>query len=55
MISCGVRESLCLLAKHRMIDVVVTTAGGIEEDLIKVRAAPRIGARAHSNRHIGQT
>lgn len=35
MISCGVRESIKFLAKHSMVDVMVTTAGGIEEDVIK--------------------
>src|SRR3989338_3125389 len=35
MISSGIREAICYLVKNRMVDVVVTTAGGIEEDLIK--------------------
>ena len=39
LISSGVREQLRFLAQHRMVDVVVTTAGGIEEDFIKVRSA----------------
>lgn len=34
-ISCGQREVLRFLVQHQMIDVLVTTAGGIEEDLIK--------------------
>ena len=34
-ISCGQREVIKFLAQHRMIDVIVTTAGGIEEDIIK--------------------
>nr|CAG28992.1 homospermidine synthase [Heliotropium indicum] len=33
--SSGVRETLRYLCQHRMIDVLVTTAGGIEEDFIK--------------------
>lgn len=37
LISSGVRESLRYLVQHRMVNVVVTTAGGIEEDLIKAR------------------
>lgn len=36
LISAGVREHVRFLVQHRMVDVVVTTAGGIEEDLIKV-------------------
>ncbi|KCZ78485.1 deoxyhypusine synthase, partial [Anncaliia algerae PRA109] len=35
MISCGVREIICHLAKYKLIDVFVTTGGGIEEDLMK--------------------
>ncbi|XP_002987560.2 deoxyhypusine synthase isoform X1 [Selaginella moellendorffii] len=35
LISSGVRESIRFLVEHRMVDVLVTTAGGIEEDLIK--------------------
>ena len=36
LISSGVREHIRYLAQHRMVDVLVTTAGGVEEDLIKV-------------------
>lgn len=35
MISCGIREIICFLCKHKHIDVLCTTGGGIEEDLIK--------------------
>ena len=35
LISSGVREHLRFLAKNKMVDVFVTTAGGIEEDIIK--------------------
>lgn len=34
--SAGVREQLRWLVQHKMVDVLVTTAGGIEEDFIKV-------------------
>lgn len=34
-ISCGQREVLRFLVQHRMVDAIVTTAGGIEEDIIK--------------------
>ena len=36
LVSAGVREHIRYLVQHRMVDVVVTTAGGIEEDFIKV-------------------
>lgn len=35
MISCGARELINFLVKNSHIDVFVTTAGGIEEDIIK--------------------
>lgn len=34
-ISCGQREIIRYLVQNSMVDVIVTTAGGIEEDLIK--------------------
>ncbi|XP_037649547.1 deoxyhypusine synthase-like isoform X1 [Sebastes umbrosus] len=43
LISCGVRESIRYLAEHRMVDVLVTTAGGIEEDLIKCLGPVYVG------------
>ncbi|KMZ69259.1 Deoxyhypusine synthase [Zostera marina] len=39
LISSGIRETIRYLIEHRMVDVVVTTAGGIEEDLIKCLAS----------------
>ena len=35
MVSSGVRESILHLVKNNLVDVIVTTAGGIEEDIIK--------------------
>ena len=35
MVSSGNREIIRYLVKHKKVDVLVTTAGGIEEDLIK--------------------
>jgi len=35
MISSGVRESILHLVKNRMVHAIVTTAGGVEEDIIK--------------------
>ncbi|KAM4597917.1 deoxyhypusine synthase [Polymixia lowei] len=43
LISSGVRESIRYLAEHKMVDVIVTTAGGIEEDLIKCLAHTYLG------------
>lgn len=35
MLSSGVRENIKFLVKNKMIDVIVTTTGAIEEDCIK--------------------
>ncbi|USG99456.1 deoxyhypusine synthase [Thermococcus argininiproducens] len=35
IISSGLRELIAYLVKHRKVDVIVTTAGGVEEDFIK--------------------
>ena len=35
MVTSGLRDIFCYLAEHKMVDVIVTTAGGIEEDIIK--------------------
>lgn len=43
MISCGVREVLRFLAQHNMVDVMVTTGGGIEEDFLKCLAPHFVG------------
>mmetsp|Transcript_23452 Transcript_23452/g.65848 ORF Transcript_23452/g.65848 Transcript_23452/m.65848 type:complete len:367 (+) Transcript_23452:178-1278(+) len=43
MASCGIREVIRFLAQHKLVDVIVTTAGGIEEDLIKCLAPTYIG------------
>jgi deoxyhypusine synthase len=35
MISCGIREVICFLVKHKFVDAIVTTTGAIEEDVMK--------------------
>jgi deoxyhypusine synthase len=35
MVSSGLRDVFRYLVKHKLVDVIVTTAGGIEEDVIK--------------------
>ncbi|KAL0479023.1 hypothetical protein AKO1_007885 [Acrasis kona] len=44
LISAGVREIIRYLVEHKMVDVIVTTAGGIEEDFIKCMADTYLGA-----------
>jgi len=43
MVSCGVREIIRFLVQHKLVDVIVTTAGGVEEDFIKCLAPTLIG------------
>ncbi|KAI4504786.1 hypothetical protein M0802_000336 [Mischocyttarus mexicanus] len=43
MASCGVRDTIRFLVQHNMVDCIVTTAGGVEEDLIKCLAPTYIG------------
>ncbi|WRX12328.1 Deoxyhypusine synthase - like 1 [Theobroma cacao] len=38
LISSGLRDTVRYLTEHHMVDVIVTTTGGIEEDLIKCLA-----------------
>ena len=37
MISSGVRETIRYLVQHKLVDCLVTTAGGVEEDIMKVQ------------------
>uniref|UniRef100_UPI00358E3597 deoxyhypusine synthase-like n=1 Tax=Myxine glutinosa TaxID=7769 RepID=UPI00358E3597 len=43
MVSSGLRENIRFLAQHKMVDCLVTTAGGIEEDIIKCLSPAYIG------------
>lgn len=43
LISSGLRETICFLAKNSMVQVMITTAGGIEEDIIKCLAPTHVG------------
>ncbi len=45
MASCGVRETIRYLAEHKMVDCIVATAGGVEEDLIKCLAPTYLGSQ----------
>lgn len=43
MVSSGLRETIRYLVEHKMIDCLVTSAGGVEEDIIKCLAPTVIG------------
>lgn len=61
LISSGLRETLRYLVQHKHVSAIVTTAGGIEEDLIKCLAptylgqfsSPGAGLRAKGLNRIG--
>jgi len=48
MVSSGLREVFRYLAEHKKIEVIITTAGGIEEDLIKCFGDFKIGKFSES-------
>lgn len=43
MISSGLRETIRFLVQHKLVDVLITTAGGIEEDFMKCLADTYVG------------
>jgi deoxyhypusine synthase len=43
MISSGIRETINFLTRNNMVDVIVSTAGGIEEDFMKCLAPTFLG------------
>jgi deoxyhypusine synthase len=43
MASCGMRDIIRYLAQHKMIDCIVTSTGGIEEDFMKVLGTFHMG------------
>lgn len=43
MVSAGIREIIRFLVEHKLVDVIVTTAGGIEEDFIKCMGSTYLG------------
>ncbi|GAX73928.1 hypothetical protein CEUSTIGMA_g1378.t1 [Chlamydomonas eustigma] len=43
LVSAGTREQIRYLVEHRMVDALVTTAGGVEEDFIKCLADTYMG------------
>ncbi|KAG8198748.1 hypothetical protein JTE90_023511 [Oedothorax gibbosus] len=43
MASAGIRDTIRFLVQHKMVDCIVTSAGGVEEDLIKCLAPTILG------------
>ena len=43
MCSSGIRETIRFLVQNKLVDCIVTTAGGVEEDFIKCMAPTFVG------------
>uniref|UniRef100_F7AU76 Deoxyhypusine synthase n=2 Tax=Ornithorhynchus anatinus TaxID=9258 RepID=F7AU76_ORNAN len=54
LISSGIRETIRYLVQHNMVDVLVTTAGGVEEDLIKCLAPTYVGEFSMKGKELRQ-
>lgn len=52
MISSGIRENIKYLTKNKMIDVLITPAGGIEEDFLKLFGTFALGDFEASGKHL---
>ncbi len=48
MVSCGIREIIRFLVQEKLVDVLVTTGGGVEEDFIKCLGDFKISKFSHS-------
>jgi len=55
LISSGVRETIRFLVQHRVVDCVVTTAGGVEEDLVKCLRPTYVGDFALDGKRLRQS
>jgi len=44
IVSSGLRETIRYLAEHKLVDVLVTTAGGVEEDFVKCLGDFKLGS-----------
>ncbi len=52
LVSSGLRDIFRYLAEHKLVDVIVTTAGGIEEDFIKCLGDFKIGEFTASGKEL---
>jgi deoxyhypusine synthase len=52
LVSSGLRETIRFLVQHKLVDVLVTTAGGVEEDVIKCLGPTRIGDFSMSGKDL---
>ena len=55
LISSGLRETLRYLVQHKHVSAIVTTAGGVEEDLIKCLAPTYLGSFSSRGADLRET
>ena len=54
MVTSGLREVFRFLTQHKLIDVIVTTAGGIEEDFVKCFGNFKLGTFSESGELLSE-
>ncbi|KAL6266305.1 hypothetical protein P5V15_003164 [Pogonomyrmex californicus] len=52
MVSSGIRDIIRFLVQHKLVDCLVTTAGGVEEDFIKCLAPTYVGSFYFDDRKL---
>ncbi|TSD02546.1 MAG: deoxyhypusine synthase, partial [Parcubacteria group bacterium Athens0714_16] len=52
MVTSGLRDIICYLVKNKLVSAIVTTGGGVEEDIIKVLKPFHIGVFNVSGRSL---
>jgi len=52
LVTSGLRDIFAYLAEHKLVDVIVTTAGGVEEDIIKCLGDFKIGSFEESGKKL---
>ncbi|KAL0099817.1 hypothetical protein PUN28_019909 [Cardiocondyla obscurior] len=52
MVSSGIRDVIRFLVQHKLVDCLVTTAGGVEEDFIKCLAPTYVGSFYMNDRKL---
>lgn len=55
LVSSGLRETLRYLVEHKHVSAIVTTAGGVEEDLIKCLAPTYLGSFSSPGAQLRET
>lgn len=52
MISCGMRELIRFICEHKLVDALVTTCGGIEEDIMKCYLPAYVGTFRNNDKQL---